>query len=283
MKKHFRERPVKEYYETIESRLCYRYLLNGSQHFGYYPDGDATIGESQAQRMHHDLLVALLDLPAGSMVLDVGCGQGVVSADIASRYGLRVVGIDIVPYILKKAHRRRNSNWKLAQLLDYKEMSYNNIEFPDNNFDGVYTIETLSHSPDLVRSIEELCRVLRTGGKMVLFEYKVAAVSAFTEQENEMRLLIKNSAAMHSLERFRGANFRNLIAETGLRNITETNISSNTLPSLRRLYRALRFPYILVNKFGWHQHFTNTTAAVEYYKMARKGLLEYFVYTAVKN
>lgn len=279
----FREHSVKEYYETIESRLCYRYLLNGSQHFGYYPDGDITIGESRAQRMHHDLLAALLDLPTGNMVLDVGCGQGVVSADIASRYGLRVVGIDIVPYILKKARRRRNSSWMLAQLLDYKEMSYNNIEFPDNSFDGVYTIETLSHSPDLDRSIEEMCRVLRTGGKMVLFEYKVAAISAFSKQENEMRLLVKNGAAMHSLERFRGDNFRNLLAETGLTNITETNISSNTLPSLHRLYRVLRYPYILVNKFGWHKYFINTTAAVEYYKMARKGLLEYFVYTAVKN
>lgn len=279
----FRKRSVNEYYETVESILCYRYLLNGSQHFGYYPDGDTTIGESQAQRMHHDLLAALLDLPTGSMVLDAGCGQGAVSADIASRYGLRVVGIDIVPYILKKARRRKYSNWKLAQLLDYKEMSYNNIEFPDNSFDGVYTIETLSHSPDLDRSIEELCRVLKTGGKMVLFEYKVAAISEFSEHENEMRLLVKNGAAMHSLERFRGDNFRNLLAEAGLKNINESNISSNTLPSLRRLYRVLRYPYMLVNKFGWHQHFTNITAAAEYYKMAQKGLLKYFVYTAVKD
>jgi cyclopropane fatty-acyl-phospholipid synthase-like methyltransferase len=98
-----RERSIKEYYETTESRFCYRYLLNGSQHFGFYPDGDITIGESRAQRLHHDLLAALLDLPPGSVVLDAGCGQGVVSADMASRYGLRVVGIDIVPYLLKKA------------------------------------------------------------------------------------------------------------------------------------------------------------------------------------
>ena len=40
---------------------------------------------------------------------------------------------------------------------------------------------------------------------------------------------------------------------------------------------------MLVNKFGWHQHFTNITAAAEYYKMAQKGLLKYFVYTAVKD
>ena len=162
-------------------------------------------------------------------------------------------------------------------------MSYNNIEFPDNSFDGVYAIETLSHSPDLDRSVEELCRVLKTGGKMVLFEYKIAAVAEFSEQEYQMRRLVQKGAAMHSLERFRGDNFRNLLADTGLANVTETNISSNTLPSLRRLNRMLRYPYILVDKLGWHQHFTNTTAAVEYYAMARKGLLEYFVYTAVKN
>ena len=279
----FRERSVKEYYGTIESRLLYRYLLKGSQHFGYYPNGDTTIGESRAQRMHHDLLAALLDRPMGSMILDAGCGQGAASADIALRYGLRVVGIDIVPYILKKARRRRNSNWKLTQLLDYEEMSYNDIKFPDSSFDGVYTIEALSHSQDLYRSVKELCRVLRAGGKMVLFEYKVAAIPSFSNLENKMRLLVKNGAAMHSLEQFRGDNLRNLIAETGLTDITETNISANALPSLHRLYRMLRYPYMLVNKFGRNQHFINTTAAVEYYKMARKGLLEYFVYTAVKS
>jgi SAM-dependent methyltransferase len=47
-------------------------------------------------------------------------------------------------------------------------MSASEMQFPNDHFDTVVTIETLEHVPDLDRAADEICRVLRSGGELLI-------------------------------------------------------------------------------------------------------------------
>ena len=53
-----------------------------------------------------DLFSTLPLSPGAAKVLDLGCGKGAVSIQIASKFGFDVVGVDAMPEFLKDAHRK---------------------------------------------------------------------------------------------------------------------------------------------------------------------------------
>lgn len=274
---------IRNYYESTESRLGYKLFLNGAQHFGYYPESAKGITEKQAQGFHHDLLAKSLELPAGSNLLDAGCGQGIVSIDLATRYKFNITGIDIVPYIIERAKKNLAAQPSgVQEMVEYKLMSYLELDMPENSFDGLYTVETLSHSPDLGKTLKELFRVLKPNGKAVFFEYRIAPDSEFSPKEKQYYELIKNGSSMLALDDFRENNFSKLLSSTGFSIISETNISENARKSLKRLRDYALIPYSIIKLLGLEKRFINATTAVQFYNQADKGLLEYFCYVVSK-
>jgi hypothetical protein len=69
------QRQVIDYYRRPESRVTYALLLGGTRHFGWYPPGSEDLPMRVALRLMEDRLGRALDLPAGAVVLDAGCGR----------------------------------------------------------------------------------------------------------------------------------------------------------------------------------------------------------------
>src|SRR3990167_1650438 len=84
------QQKVVKYYTNPETKLGFDYVLWGSKHFGFYPTGKADITEKEAQILHQDLVAKNLDLKENQIVLDAGCGQGVVSTYLAKKYGSKI-------------------------------------------------------------------------------------------------------------------------------------------------------------------------------------------------
>lgn len=55
------------------------------------------------------------------------------------------------------------------------------------------------------------------------------------------------------------------------------------LPTLKRFSTMARFPYLFVKLTNSQEKFPNATAAVEFYKMAKKDLFRYNIFTAEKE
>jgi sterol 24-C-methyltransferase len=129
-----------------------------------------------ALRLMEDRLGHALALPAGSLVLDAGCGRGAVALHLAGAFGLRVEGVDILAGDVRRAARRaarhRDPGRARFQVMDYRR-----LRFPAGHFDGAYTMETLVHAADGLAVLRELHRVLRPGGRLALFEYSVPRAS----------------------------------------------------------------------------------------------------------
>jgi 2-polyprenyl-3-methyl-5-hydroxy-6-metoxy-1,4-benzoquinol methylase len=98
---------------------------------------------------------------ARARVLDVGCGAGEVTSEIA-RAGFDVVGIDVAEEPLRRARARDPQ-------LDVRLVAAEG-EWPlaDASFDAVWAGETLEHVLDTAAWLSQVRRVLRSGGTLVL-------------------------------------------------------------------------------------------------------------------
>jgi dolichol-phosphate mannosyltransferase len=101
--------------------------------------------------------------PPHSRLLHAGCGSGQVDIDIADR--IRISALDISAPALGIY---RKSNPKAEQLI---HGSIFNIPAPDESFDGVYNLGVMEHftEPEIRQILKEFHRVVRPGGKIVLF------------------------------------------------------------------------------------------------------------------
>jgi 2-polyprenyl-3-methyl-5-hydroxy-6-metoxy-1,4-benzoquinol methylase len=88
-------------------------------------------------------------------LLDVGCGEGVLTHKWATRLGeRRVVGIDLDDPLLQAEWERRQ-----APNLTYRVMKAENLPFADGEFDVASAIEVLEHVPDPAHTVAEMARV----------------------------------------------------------------------------------------------------------------------------
>ena len=88
-------------------------------------------------------------------LLDVGCGEGVLTHEWAVRLrDRRVVGIDLDdPQLHAQWEGRRAPN------LDYRVMKAQELPFADGEFDCATAIEVLEHVPDAAHTVAEMARV----------------------------------------------------------------------------------------------------------------------------
>jgi 2-polyprenyl-3-methyl-5-hydroxy-6-metoxy-1,4-benzoquinol methylase len=91
-------------------------------------------------------------------LLDVGCGEGVLTHQWAQRLGdsRRVVGIDLDDPALHAEWAKRT-----APNLEYRVMKAENLPFADDEFDLAAAIEVLEHVPDPEHTVAEMARVAK--------------------------------------------------------------------------------------------------------------------------
>jgi ubiquinone/menaquinone biosynthesis C-methylase UbiE len=102
---------------------------------------------------------------ATSRALDLACGPGIVTAQLAVVTG-EVVGFDLTPEMLAKA-RERCSKANL-QNVTFQEGSATQLPFPDNHFDVVVTRAAIHHFREPGRILGEAMRVMRRGAVLVV-------------------------------------------------------------------------------------------------------------------
>jgi ubiquinone/menaquinone biosynthesis C-methylase UbiE len=105
---------------------------------------------------------------AGGRVLEMGCGQGVGSEIILTRFGAReIVAFDLDPDMVSRA-RRRLARWGDRVRFEVGDAAC--IPAPDAHFDAVFDFGIIHHVPEWRQAIGEVSRVLRPGGQFCFEE-----------------------------------------------------------------------------------------------------------------
>ena len=107
--------------------------------------------------------IELLNLRAGERVLLTGVGTGLDLPHL--KPGVKATGIDLSPAMLHKARAKVD-----GQDVTLSEMNAQALNFPDDSFDVVILNLILSVVPDGAAAFQEAWRVLRAGGRIVIFD-----------------------------------------------------------------------------------------------------------------
>ena len=108
----------------------------------------------------------LTGLKAGNWALDVACGSGKLTAQLArvAGDGGRVVGLDFSPEMLEVARRDHPG-------LEFVEGDALKLPFDDATFDATTMAFGLRNLADPVEGLREMLRVVKPGGRAVVLEF----------------------------------------------------------------------------------------------------------------
>ena len=109
--------------------------------------------------------IELLELRAGERVLIDGAGTG-ADLDFIPR-GVEVVATDLTPAMVERIRGRAA---RLGSDVDARVMDAHALDFPDGYFDAVILHLIVAVVPDPVKAVREAARVLRSGGRVAVFD-----------------------------------------------------------------------------------------------------------------
>jgi len=135
-------------------------LPSSYAHWRRTPLGDVT------ERIERELILEMAGPLEGRHVLDVGCGDGAYSL-AAAEAGASVTGVDTSPEMLEAAQKRAKEQGLRVALQVGDARS---LPFSDGTFDVVLAVTVLCFIEEADGVVDEMARVVRPGGRIVVGE-----------------------------------------------------------------------------------------------------------------
>jgi arsenite methyltransferase len=130
-----------------------------------------------------------VDVRPGERILDLGCGPGYYVAELAEQVGPEgaVAGLDLSAPMLAVARSRCEglANTSLA------EGEATALPFEDASFDAVVSVQVMEYVPDVAAALAEIHRVLRPGGRVVLWDVDWTTVSWHSDDPARMERVLR--------------------------------------------------------------------------------------------
>lgn len=164
---------------------CVHFALNEDGVFapeGYYAQPRSVSAQIQAIQ--------------AQQVLELGSGKGFNSVFLAQEHPtVNIIGVDLTP------HHVQIARCKAAQIpnLAFRVGDFNQLDLPDRSVDLAFGVDCLCHAADSKTVLTELYRVLKPGGRLVVFDgYRRADLATFSpEMQLAMQLTEVTMAVRH--------------------------------------------------------------------------------------
>ena len=124
----------------------------------------------------------------GERILDAGCGPGFYAAELPEKVGSggSVVGVDVSAQMLAVAARRCQGHANA----EFHEAPVTSLPIGEGNVDRALCVQVLEYVQDVRLAISELYRVVRPGGRVVVWDVDWSTVSWHSDDPERMRLVL---------------------------------------------------------------------------------------------
>ncbi|AOY83443.1 methyltransferase domain-containing protein [Moorena producens JHB] len=154
------------YYDGAETDRLYATIWGGEHiTYGIYKSSDEPIYDA-SKRTVETIAQTLENLAPDSRVIDLGAGYGGAARYLAKTYGCSVCCLNLSER-QNQRNRQLNQQQNLAHLVEVTQGSFEDIPYPDNSFNIVWSQDAILHSSDRSRVFEEIKRVLQPGGELI--------------------------------------------------------------------------------------------------------------------
>lgn len=174
--------PAAEFFKSFHARVaelpeakgdrarleeCRRRRLHRSQ--GYF---ESVAGDwEKIRKSYFDDRVTSLAieklLPRNLVLVDVGCGTGSLTFELA-RFAQKVVGVDLSPEMLRRA--RQIAKAKELRNVEFRRGNALQLPMKAGSADAAFCVMVLHFLADPRRAVAELCRITRSGGSVIVVD-----------------------------------------------------------------------------------------------------------------
>jgi len=230
----FSKKEVKAYYR-ITKYLLYRVF--GSR-WGYMHMAISSEAGKSDFGYHPKKIAELIKSTGAKNVLELGSGQSANLVYLAKRFSeVSFMGLDLYPSLSRS--RRRNN-------ISIKEGDYHNLSLIKSaSLDIVYAIETLCYSADKQKVYDEVYRVLKPGGRFVVWDgYLNIPRDRLTFNQQIFIRLLENGFCLDEFEYL--GNIRNYEKKFGVRK--SENLKEKVLPfsehNVKQIEKYMKFGFL---------------------------------------
>jgi ubiquinone/menaquinone biosynthesis C-methylase UbiE len=239
------ERDVAGYYtETgVDYELWSRQL---NMHFGFWRPGMSLFDrESMLEQMNIEVFArGALSSGTPRRLIDLGCGVGTVARAAADYFPQAdIVGVTLVPWQARQAIGRTSR--RLRDRVHFLVGDYLGMPFCGSVFDMAYALESSCYAPgtDKASLIEEVSRVLRPGGRIVIADAMLRQYPIRSPvTHSALRALCRGwklpglGVLDHVVDRLEDSGFADVVVEDISRNVTPSVLHAPSV-SLRFFLR----------------------------------------------
>jgi ubiquinone/menaquinone biosynthesis C-methylase UbiE len=131
-----------------------------------------------------DTIISMSEVSKKHKVLDLACGTGILSCEFA-KYAENVIGLDLTKEMIEQAVKVQNEN--NLKNINFDLANVEKLAYKDNSFDIIFTRYSFHHFLDTKKVFEEMIRVCKTNGKIIVVD--VAIENQYTSAYNQMEKL----------------------------------------------------------------------------------------------
>ena len=156
---------ARSYYDGEDADGFYSTIWGGEDiHIGIYEAADESI--AAASRRTVATMAGQIRIAPEQQVLDLGAGYGGSGRYLAATYGCHVTCLNLSE-VQNARNRELTAAQGLSEYLDVQEGNFEELPFPEEAFDTVWSQDAILHSGNRGRVVAEAARVLAPGGSFI--------------------------------------------------------------------------------------------------------------------
>lgn len=156
---------AEEYYNSTPADEFYFKIWGGDHiHVGIYNHSKESIKDASPRIVQ--MMASKLNLNSNTKLLDLGSGYGGAARYLAKKFGVQVTCLNLSE-TQNERNRGLNKKHDLDNLITVIEGNFEDIPFPENSFDIVWSQDAIVHSANRELVVQEVVRVLNGSGEFI--------------------------------------------------------------------------------------------------------------------